>query len=40
MKFLNITAVLGLITLPIIGCSKKINEPVKQKNKDSNKERR
>ncbi|WP_342189808.1 hypothetical protein [Spiroplasma endosymbiont of Dilophus febrilis] len=38
MKFLNITAVLGLITLPIIGCSKKTNEPVKQKNKDSNKD--
>ncbi|WP_342263607.1 hypothetical protein [Spiroplasma endosymbiont of Clivina fossor] len=32
MKFLNITAILGLITLPIIGCSKKANESVEQKN--------
>ncbi|WP_215826742.1 hypothetical protein [Spiroplasma endosymbiont of 'Nebria riversi'] len=32
MKFLNITAILGLITLPIIGCAKKANESVEQKN--------
>ncbi|WP_342223967.1 hypothetical protein [Spiroplasma endosymbiont of Asaphidion curtum] len=30
MKFLNITAVLGVITLPIVGCSKKTNEPILQ----------
>ncbi|WP_339024839.1 hypothetical protein [Spiroplasma endosymbiont of Agriotes lineatus] len=38
MKFLNITALLGITTLPIVGCSKKENKSVEQNNKDNNKD--
>ncbi|WP_338967378.1 hypothetical protein [Spiroplasma endosymbiont of Lonchoptera lutea] len=30
MKILNIIALLGLTTLPIVGCSKKENKPILQ----------
>ncbi|WP_339024410.1 hypothetical protein [Spiroplasma endosymbiont of Agriotes lineatus] len=37
MKILNIIAFSTLIILPVVGCSKKANEPVEQKNKANNK---